>query len=961
MDLRVLRENAAFAFGPYRFLPHRQLLLRDGRPVRLGGRAKGVLHALLRHAGEVVAGETLIALVWPDRHVENSNLRVHVRTLRKALGEVRTRPRYLATVAGRGYSFVGRVTVEKDAATGRVGASRSRTHALPPRRPLVGREEEVARLARALDGGGLVTLVGTGGVGKTAVAVEAAHDRETDFADGACFVDLSATTDYSLVPHLVATALGVRGSHADITSATCDHLESRRVLVVLDNCEHVLPAVATLVTRILRAGVSACLLATSREALGISGENVRRINPLPYPRRSAVPSLDDARAFPSVELFATRVAEQTNFDIGESDAPTIARLCEALDGLPLALELAAAKMGEFTPEQLLSSIDNRFEILRSQDPHVRQGTLWKVLDWSYLLLPEREARLLGLLSVFAGAFEQVDATVMSGAAGCDAYQATVALGCLVAKSLVAVEGEGDAVRYRLLDSIRCYAAEKLREDPTLEREANIGHANLVLSIFERSEQEWNWAEIGSWRARYQRRVGDLRKALDWCFDGGGQPTTGVSLAAAAVRLWNEQSSIFEQTYQVERALSHRRSIPGGVEKLARLAIAKAWSRTLAREIGPETEDAWRAAIDCGERSGDQSLRLSALSAHAVYLVYTGRSDRAVGRLVRCVALAERHDDLASLIDSERRKALAELHLGRLEQARLKLERLSRGLGRMPASRIARYREERYVSIHSTLAFLAWLTGRPERATRIIDEMVEKTGDGRQLLGQSNILALVSLPVALWRGDLHALDAATATLRGNLQAENIAIWVPVVRFYAAVAEHARGQADAIDRMELAVDELLRDGFLLRTPMYQGVLAEASLESRDIDRAARVVDRALAQRHVCKEPWYLPELMRIKARVAAAAGDRKQARVLLLRARTGAEKMGARFFQLRIANDLARLPTSAKHRSESIASLRKLHESFREGHGIPDLLRAAYLCGPNPLADHHRSSLGTRVHG
>ena len=243
-------------------------------------------------------------------------------------------------------------------------------------------------------------------------------------------------------------------------------------------------------------------------------------------------------------------------------------------------------------------------------------------------------------------------------------------------------------------------------------------------------------------------------------------------------------------------------------------------------------------------------------------------------------------------------------------------------------------------IHSALAFSTWLTGRPQRALAMAEEMVLKTGQIGQLMGQSSILAIVAMPLALWSGQIDAVERFSTILRGNLDRENIALWEPVHRFYVSVGRHARGDLNAVDDMRSAVDELIRDGFLLRTPMYLGVLAEALLERRK-SAAAEVIECALTLQAQSKEIWCLPELLRVKAQTTAALGKRAHAQALLATAREKSLTIGARSLEVRIVNDMAQMAIAGGANEKAAKLLLPLYESFGERNGTEDLKRSARL--------------------
>src|SRR5262245_2812465 len=273
-----------FSFGPFNLIPARQLLLRHGAPIRLGSRALAILTTLVERRGELVTRDELMAAAWPNVFVHESNLKVNVASLRRSLGDTQKEPTYVATVIGRGYQFVAPVEIGASANADRnAEPERAELSGLPPAREIVGRDEEIAKLVAQLRKRQHVTVVGAGGIGKTTVAIAAAHTLESEYRDGACFVDLSTFDDPMLLPSALAAALGMRGSADDVLTAVIDHLEQRQMLVLLDNCEHVLPAAAIFARRFAANVGRSRLLATSRQPLGTFAEHLSRLDPLTLP------------------------------------------------------------------------------------------------------------------------------------------------------------------------------------------------------------------------------------------------------------------------------------------------------------------------------------------------------------------------------------------------------------------------------------------------------------------------------------------------------------------------------------------------------------------------------------------------------------------------------------------------------------------------------------------------------
>ncbi|KQW88622.1 hypothetical protein ASC94_24795 [Massilia sp. Root418] len=471
------------AFHSFRFFPARRTLYEDDRPLRLGSRAIDILHVLLERAGETVTKDQLIARAWPNTVVEEGNLRVHVAALRKMLGE-----RHIENVVGRGYCFITPVVrsdagaiphasaTGPDAASAAAGGQSSTVYlpqsdGLPPcATRIFGRDQTVEALREQLAERRFVTIVGTGGMGKTTAALAAAERMQGHWRQGTVFVDLASLTHPGQVPQALAAALVMEHpaamSAADITAA----LRSHHMLLILDSCEHVLEAVSLLAEQILHGAPGVRLLATSREPLRAEGEWVHRLPALelpPEPAPDAPPlTMAQALSYASVQLFAERVqASAAGLALGDAEAPQIADICRRLDGIPLAIELAAARVELLGIRGLVARLDDCCYLLKGgrRTAKVRHRTLEATLDWSYALLGERERNLLHRLSVFRRRFSLEEALSIGADSREGLEEAMDALSSLVSKSMLATVADTGAARYRMLETTRSYAAAKLAE------------------------------------------------------------------------------------------------------------------------------------------------------------------------------------------------------------------------------------------------------------------------------------------------------------------------------------------------------------------------------------------------------------------------------------------------------------------------------------------------------------------
>ena len=517
--------EAAISFGPYRLIAARRLLLEGDKPVRLGSRAFDILTALVERAGEVVGKEELIARAWPATYVEEANLKIQVSALRRALGDGQGDSRYVVNVVGRGYNFVA--PIRKDEPS-RVSPSpivaQAALHNLPfTTTRMIGREEIVTTLVTQLSRRRLVTVVGPGGIGKTTVALAVAERMIGAYEHGVWLVDLAPLSDPGLVPSAVATVLGLEIRTEDPLPALVAALRDNRMLLLLDNCEHVIDAAAGLAAALLSGTSGVKILATSREPLGVPGERVHRLGPLNSPEPSPGLTATEAAAFPAVQLFIERVtAIVEDFALTDANASLVVAICRRLDGLPLAIEFAAPRVEVLGVEALAARLDDSLRQLGAQRRTAmpRHRTMQAVVDWSYGLLSQDEQRFLRALGIFAGGFTGEAAAAIAMDAATTGTDVIDRLADLVAKSLVVADVSGTEPRFRLLDTTRAYAIEKLDESGERERIAH-RHAEYYRDLFERAEREVPARPPGEWLADYAREIDNLRAALDWAFSPSG--------------------------------------------------------------------------------------------------------------------------------------------------------------------------------------------------------------------------------------------------------------------------------------------------------------------------------------------------------------------------------------------------------------------------------------------------------
>jgi non-specific serine/threonine protein kinase len=447
-----------------------------------------------------------------------------------------------------------------------IGSEDTASHNLPRQlTSFIGRERELAEVRRLLRASPLLTLTGPGGCGKTRLAVEAAEILPNEYPGGIWFVDLGPLADAALVPEAVAAVLGVRETgRRSLVESLSEYLRGRALLLLVDNCEHVVEACASLVETLLRSCPSLRVLSTSREALGITGEAVWRVPPLAVPDSRRDLSADRLAEFEAVRLFVDRARlVAPTFALTDQNAAAVAQICARLDGIPLAVELAAARVRVLTAEQIAARLDDRFHLLSggARTGLPRQQTLRALIDWSYGLLSDRERILFRRLAAFAGSWTLEAAEGVCSEDGIDRDDVLDVLTGLVDKSLVLAEGQTREERYRFLETIRQYAAEKLvaSAEATSARDR---HRAWYATLAEQAEPELNGPDSLVWLNQLELAHDNLRAALDW--SGETNPAHGVQLAGCLWRFWGQRGYLTEGRRRLRQALERAWAFPSPV-------------------------------------------------------------------------------------------------------------------------------------------------------------------------------------------------------------------------------------------------------------------------------------------------------------------------------------------------------------------------------------------------------------
>ena len=937
----------SFAFGPFVLIPERQLLLKDGAPVRVGGRALDILTNLVERPGELVSKNELLSRVWPETHVEEQNLKVNLVALRRALGDAPDASPYIATVVGRGYRFVA--PVQPSASAGPsfdTSATALRRHNLPfGTTRIVGRAGPINAIRHELEASRLVSIVGPGGIGKTTVALAVAEQMtQAGPRDGIWLVDLAPLKDPSLASNAIATAIGLEAQSADMLTALCAFLRDREMLLVLDSCEHMIDAVAFCTDRILSDAAGVKCLVTSREALGVKGEHVRNLPGLDAPPPSSRLTAEEALQFPAIQLFVDRATERLeSFTFSDAEAPMVAEICRRLDGLALAIELAATHVDVFGVRGLLEQFDDRLRLLtgRRAGPE-RHRTVTATLDWSYSLVSPIEASLLRALSVFAGAFTLDGASAVSNIPRADVVHP---LAQLAAKSLLAVDIDTSAegVTYRLLETTRAYCLERLGwsgEDQPVHRR----HAEQVCAILERAGSEWAQRPAREWGASYVRVLDDLRAALAWAEGDAGDRSLLIRLTVGATLLWNHFSLTEECRIHVTRAVAELAAV-GLIDTATEMRLQTSLGTATFFTRGPVSAaiDAMRRAHDIAARIGDTDYHLLTLRMIAGYEMMIGEHESVIRRMEAFFPIAAAKD-ASAVAEGEPMIALAELYVGRLHSALRRVEhRFRSDLRGLDDTRFARFQYDRNGAFGIVLAKAQWLMGFPDAAAHTAEAVVAQALETGHNLSLTNALAAAACPIALWSGHHGDAGRYLMMLEDHVERHGIETWRAFAFYFRAALACAQHDTslDAVGMLTRATEELEATNHRVRFPHYLGTFADALAQCGRLVDAAATVEAALARADAQSERWCVPELLRIRASILTADDRLDEAVALLTESMALAKEIGALSWRLRAANDLARLWRSRSRDDDARGVLLPVYREFTEGFATGDLVVAADL--------------------
>ncbi|OAF10221.1 hypothetical protein AYJ54_11085 [Bradyrhizobium centrolobii] len=959
----------AFEFGPYRLIPSKRLLLTGQKAVELGSRAFDILTLLLEHRGEVVSRRQILDHAWPGLTVDEANLRVQMSDLRRALNVEDDGASYITNVQGRGYMFVAPVRTVSSSQAAVTSSGALSTGGKLPWRPqrVIGRADAVDALVAQTLAYRFVTIVGPGGIGKTTLAVELGHRLASEFGDDVFYADLGSLKAPDLVLPTIAAALGYTAHSGDLLTALALFVADRRLMLIVDCCEHVIEEAANLTAKLFQHAPNIHLVATSREALRADGETVYLIEPLGLPAEREEMTADEVARAPSVELLMQRAAASGYVGgVDDANALAAAEICRRLDGNPLAIELAASRLVTYGFRGLLEGLRGRAVLTwpgRRHEP--RHRSLEATLDWSFRLLSDVERRVLARLSVLIGPFTMQAAQALAVDAIDEGWTVARAVEELADKSLIAILPVDDTHLYRIPDITRYYAEMKLAESGERQKVLR-RHAEFCTDTLRQADGEPRHL-IERRTLRHGLHVGNVRAALDWCFSSLGDARLGTALAAFASRMLLDRSMLTECLRWCEIAVAHiDEREPLSICAL-RLQEALALCRMYLKANDDQVGDTIARALDMAAALGERQSELHLLAGRNLFLTRRGDYTGALVAAERFAGLAQSSQDPVEIAASEWMLGSTHNLIGHQDLGR---ELVERGIARAEALGIGKtYYFGFDNKARGTLGrvWTSWLCGAPEKARRLAERVIDEWGAQNHPVS-SCIAYLYSAVVVLWLRDLDWAERLIETLIEVADKHQLMPYRTGGMALKGELLLARGQTEASVAVLRAVLEPLGTEQLtiLRTPAMRAY-SEGLARMGEVDQAEGSIAGLIEQAETVSPTYLLPELLRTQGDVMLARrpADRARAEACYLRALEQARTDGAVGWELRAAIALARLWQEDQRAGDAAELLQRSLSKFTEGADTPDLIDARQLLqsmqwrDPAPQRGGRRRSISKRT--
>jgi predicted ATPase len=928
------------SFGPFRLHATKRLLEKNGSPLKIGSRALDILITLLEHAPEVVSNHDLMRRVWGKLVVDEVSLRVHVAALRKRLGDGDSSVSYVANIPGQGYCFTGEVTWAEAQAAPR----KARTAAPQlPRDPLlmVGRDIAIRELTAQLKKQRFVSIVGAGGIGKTTIALTLAHRMLTEFEGAVHFLDLAAVEDSRLLTSLLASELGLLAVSDQPLPVILTHLREQRMLLVFDSCEHLIEATAALTENIFRDAPQVHIVVTSREALRAEGEQVHHLPPLECPPHAESLTAAQALGFPAVQLFVKQVAHSGHaFELTDADAPIVAEICRRLDGIALALELAASRVGVHGVQGTASLLDKQFRLLwrgrRTALP--RHQTLSATLDWSYNLLSPTERLVLRRLAVFVGGFS-LEAALDVAAEGLDPAELTETLATLVDKSLVTSDRTA-AMRYRLLDTTRAYAWQKLTESAE-DLKVLRRHCEHMVHALERFGATITLLPSPASIDFFVLNLGNLRAALEWSFSDQGDHGLGAKLAGASACLFFQAGLLPECASWTERAMEALDTLGIGTRLELELLACFASSFMVTKGNVLAAHTALVRALDIAERLNAAKMQLYILHTLYKWQIRSGdlRGFRELTDRVATVA-KEMADPLADAI-AHGFFAVTCFFTGDNREVR----RHARIALTAPVhvSKLSLASFGYLHRVRSVLARNLWVLGYPEQAMATNEEAVQEAENLNHPFSLCYVL-MSCVMVPLETGDWQRAEELIHRLSSIATKHHLFTYARAAVGWQGRLAISRGELSrGIELLRLALAAMHEDGYELYRPQLSVTLAEGLAKMGERELAYSTICEAVSWAETRGRVLELIELSRVKGEILTSMSpqDAGEGEACLLESLKLARELGLLSYELRSGISLAKLWAGRAQRDKALELLDPIFNRFSEGFQTRDLVAAAQL--------------------
>jgi predicted ATPase/DNA-binding winged helix-turn-helix (wHTH) protein len=932
-------------FGPFELSSRERVLRREGVVLPLGSRALDLLIYLAERPGEVIAKRELIDHVWPDVTVEEGSLRVHVAAIRKALGDGQFGNRYVANIKGRGYSFVG--TVVPFAGSTKIRSDKFRHQGRLPVRPLmmIGRETVIREVSDKLRDERFVTLLGPGGIGKTAIALAVGRAAAEEFGGEVYLVDLESLTDPRHVEAAVATSLGLALKSKDASLELVDLVRSRKLLLILDSCEHVIEAVALLAELLYQETEQVHLLTTSRELLKVEGEHCCRVLPLDFPPDGSAQTATAVLQYPAVQLFVRRVAARAgSVVLTDEEAPFVAEMCRRLDGIPLAIELAAGQVAALGIKNTVARLVSRLELLKLSHRTAvpRHRTLRATLDWSYNLLSDAERIVLRRIAPFVGHFTLEGARHVAGELDVGTGEIFEAIAGLVDKSLIATRIDERQAQYRLLDTTRAYALGKLEEHNELDVISG-RHAKYVAEFLELQREMMLALPRARRTAAYSGQLSNIRAALEWSFGSRGDDEIATRLAAASAEVFLELSLFIECQAWAERAIARlgtRNQNPRRVMEIyASLPLVLMHTEGHDRHV----RASFSRALEIATNQGNFAYELRLLSGLFMYSHWTmdirGAAD--IAARSKKLALKTRDPDDTALAESM--LAASNHLLGNHIIAQQHCEFGLRYSGCGPRFRAGQHLFHYTSFLLVGMARSLLYRGLLDRSLKYAELAIEEGEKSGHAATSCRSLALIA-PVFLTMADTRRSDQYIAELSDLSVAHSL-------KPYCAIATGLRGQRlllqnnllDAISLLKRALEELHAQRQEMLNMDFVCDLAAAFVKVGEQEQALRLVLNAIEDQQRVGKFLHMPALFRMKGLILASrsAEEEAEAENALLLSIDWAKRQSAVLFELKAATDLAELLLKQDHVPEAYKYLSAAFDRMPAGMVSPAHARAVKI--------------------